>query len=131
MRKTIFSAVVVLATLVVVGSCKNKEVPAYDVSYTFIEPGMGDTILTGEELHMEIDIQGTAPINNIEVLAINNTTGDTLTSYVISTTEQFYPFHEHIIADVDAVSECSVIANAWAANYSERITKIVDFVILP
>ncbi|MFI5172885.1 MAG: hypothetical protein ACHQFW_10870 [Chitinophagales bacterium] len=131
MRKNVFAAGFISMAILIASSCKNNEIPDYDIDFTFVEPASGLVLNSGDELHMEIDVQGTAPINNIEVLVINTTSGDTIGNFPVSTNEQFYPFHEHLVVTAGVTSACKVVANAWASNYAERITKEVPFTINP
>ena len=65
----IFSIITIIAS-----SCKedNKDdLTVYDVVISILEPEEDAVFATGEELHMEVDFDGTKALGNYEVLALN------------------------------------------------------------
>ncbi len=114
-------------------SCKNDapEVIIYDVSFTMIEPEDGAVFASGDELHMEVDFDGTKALGNIEMLAINHNTNDTIAYFTTTTNESFYMYHEHVDLLVTEFTECHFIVSAWETNYADRITEEIDFTINP
>jgi hypothetical protein len=117
-------------------ACKNDETPidepvVYDVTFTIIEPEDGAVFTSGDELHMEVDFEGTKALGNVEILAINHTTDDTIAHFTASTTETFYMIHEHVDLSVTEGAECHFIVSAWETNYADRITEEIDFTINP
>ena len=129
MKKLLYFIPVIIG-IVVLSSCY-KDDPAYDVSITFIEPEDGAIMVSGDSLHMEVDFECTKVLNNIEVLAINTTSGDTLADFVEATTERFYSFHEHIIPTVAVSSNINIIASGWESDYANRISKQVSVTMNP
>lgn len=126
----IFSIITIIAS-----SCKedNKDdLTVYDVVISILEPEEGAVFATGEELHMEVDFDGTKALGNYEVLALNTTSGDTIAHFTGTSTELFLAFHEHhedLL--VTAVSNCTLTASAWETNYADRISESVNFTINP
>lgn len=131
MRKNIVSITIVYFLLVFLISCKNKEIPAYDVDFMFIEPIAGQVYTSGDDVHLEIDMQGTAPINNIEVLIINTASNDTVGNFETSTTEQFYSFDDHLVITVGVASSFKILANAWTGSYDNRVFEELIFTVNP
>lgn len=113
-------------------SCNNdSDKPDYDVIFTIIEPEEGGVYTSGQEFHIEADVEGTLPIENIEMILHNMTTGDTLWYYSTTTSQDFYAFHDHPILAVAGASECHFEISAWQYAYADRITKEVHFEINP
>jgi hypothetical protein len=117
-------------------ACKNDDDPidepeVYDVTFTIVEPEDGAVFTSGDELHMEVDFEGTLALGNVEILAINHTTDDTIAHITATTTETFYMIHEHADLSVTEVSECHFIVSAWQTNYADRISEEIDFTINP
>lgn len=131
MKKNILLTSVIALITVFTFSCKNKEVPVYDIDFMFIEPTAAQVYSSGSEVHLEIDVQGTAPLNNLEVLVINLTANDTIQNYDVTTNDQFYEFHEHLIITVGVPSSFKVLANGWEGNYANRVSKEVLFTVNP
>lgn len=128
--KKLFYFLSVIIGLAVFASCY-KDDPAYDVSITFIEPENGAVMVSGDSLHMEIDFECTKVLNNIEVLAINTTSGDTIANFTETTTDRFFNFHEHIMPVVTVSSNINIIASGWESDYVNRISKQVSVTINP
>lgn len=128
--KKLFYFLSVIIGLAVFASCY-KDDPAYDVSITFIEPENGAVMVSGDSLHMEIDFECTKVLNNIEVLAINTTSGDTIANFTETTTDRFFNFHEHIMPVVTVSSNINIIASGWESDYANRISKQVSVTINP
>lgn len=100
------------------------EVTAYDVTFTIIEPADDSHAMIGTELHMEVDLEGTKAINNIELLFIN-AAGDTVVNYQTTTTETFFNVHEHYDVEASDAGDCHMQISAWESNYDDRITEEV------
>ncbi|MEZ5014329.1 MAG: hypothetical protein R2794_08565 [Chitinophagales bacterium] len=124
------SAVVLIS---VIYSCKEKdpETTPYTVTISFLEPAADDEIMSGSEMHMEVDFDGSKALGNIEVLALNTTTGDTIAYYNIPTNDAFYAFHEHADIIVAEHNMCTITASAWESDYADRISKSVMVHLIP
>lgn len=132
MRISMFMAIVATVILFT-ASCKEDVVTpiAYDVTFTIVEPEQDAVFTSGDELHMEVDFEGTKALGNVEMLAINHTTGDTIAHFTATTSETFYMMHEHADLDVTEISNCHFMVSAWETNYADRIMEEVDFTINP
>ncbi len=120
---------VCLFTLV---SCNNdNEQPDYGVIFTIVEPEEGGMYTSGGEFHIEVDIEGTLPIGNIEMLVHNMTTGDTMWYYSTTTSQDYFTYHDHPILAVVNPSMCHFEVSAWESSYDNRITEEVHFEINP
>ena len=80
---------------------------------------------------MEVDVQGTKAIGNVELLAINLTSGDTIANYYMTSTSDFVMMHEHADLLVTEVADCQFIVSAWETNYADRISETRNFTINP
>lgn len=131
--KNIAIALAAAAMIFTVSSCKEDEVPVvdYDVTFTIVEPEADFVALSGDELHMEVDVQGTKAIGNAEMLLIAAVSGDTLFSYSTTTTSDFLALHEHYIPSVTESTECHFMVSAWESNYADRISEEVHLTINP
>lgn len=123
-------------TTITFTSCKNDKEPidepvVYDVTFTIVEPEDGAVFTSGDELHMEVDFEGTKALGNVEMLAINHVSGDTIAYFTATTAETFYMMHEHVDLTVAAITECHFIVAAWETNYADRIYEEIDFTINP
>jgi len=117
-----------------VTSCEEEPIDEfYNVTITFIEPAEGETFNSGDELHMEIDFEREGIIRFVEVLALNETSGDTIfySGQVDVATENYYAFHEHVDLLVAATSNCKVVASTWEDNPMERISEEVHITVNP
>lgn len=113
-------------------SCNDDEdQPEYDVIFNIIEPEEGVVYASGEEFHIEVDIEGTLPIGNIEMLLHNMTTGDTMWYYSTTTSQDYFAYHDHPILAVVNPSMCHFEVSAWEISYENRITQDVHFEINP
>ncbi|MBK7442253.1 MAG: hypothetical protein IPI65_12090 [Bacteroidetes bacterium] len=129
--------VFVLATAIIftltIQSCKDDTVEpvVYEVTFTILEPEDGAVFTSGDELHMEVDFEGTKPLGNVEMFAINHLTDDTLAYFTAATSETFFMMHEHVDLSVTEITECHFIVSAWETNYADRKTEEIDFTINP
>ena len=127
----ITTAIVVLTYF---SACNKEDPPAgtYDATITIIEPDDGMILASGDELHVEIDFENDATIYNVEILVLNETSGDTLLYHNENASiANLYQFHEHIMPIVTSVSDCMVKASTWENDKSEAISKSVHVIINP
>lgn len=112
-------------------SCKkDEETPVvYDITFTVIEPAADEELMVGSELHMEVDIEGTKAIGNVELLVMNGA-GDTVVNFQTSTTETFLNVHEHYDIVAGDVGDCHMQISAWESNYADRKTQEVHFHVM-
>lgn len=108
-------------------ACNNDPEPepettVYDVTFTVVEPEDDSHVMIGTELHMEVDLEGTKAIGNIELLFIN-AAGDTVVNYQTSTTETFFNVHEHYDVVASDAGDGHVQISAWESNYADRKTE--------
>lgn len=124
---------VAIGAMGLLAACDNKEETpvAYEITFTVVEPEEAMMVLSGEEVHMEVDIDGTKAIGNAEMLVINETTGDTLYSYQTATAESFLQLHEHFDIVVAAAADCMFMVSAWESNYADRVSEHVHFQAMP
>lgn len=129
------TAIVLACTIFAISatSCKQDEVPevTYNVTFTIIEPEADFVAVSGDELHMEVDLQGTKAIGNAEMLLIDEMSGDTLFTYSTTTTSDFLTMHEHYIPSVAMSTMCHFMVSAWESNYADRLTEEVHLTINP
>lgn len=135
MRSLILTLTVVY-TVTFFTSCKKDDTPepdVYDINITFIEPGEAETYTSGDELHMEIDFERTGTIHYVDVIALNETTGDTIyySGAIHADAEDFYSFHEHAILSIAVASDCKVVASSWEGNEADKISEEVHFTANP
>ena len=123
-------------TLISISSCKKDELPIdepYDINITFIEPGEGEVFTSGDELHMEIDFERTGTIHYIDLLAMNETTGDTIyySGIIHADATDFYSFHEHQDLVISVASDCKVVASSWENEPIDKISEEIHFTANP
>ena len=110
----------------------DDEIVNYEVTISILEPVNGAVYSSGEELHMEVDFDGTKEIRNYEVLALNLTSGDTIAHFTGTSGDLFVPFHDHVEdVIVTETSNCTLTASAWEIEYADRISESVTFTINP
>ncbi|MBK6730598.1 MAG: hypothetical protein IPG60_06380 [Bacteroidetes bacterium] len=108
--------------------------PNYDARITIIEPDEGMVMNSGEELHIEVDVEVVGTIHNVEVLALNETTGDTILYYLdMPHTQNLFQFHDHVEPIVTEISNCIVRASSWGMDETalDADSKTVHFTINP
>ncbi len=117
-------------------SCAKDDTPdggTYDIHITFIEPGEGEDFFNGDELHMEIDFERSGTIHYLDVLALNNTTGDTIfySGIIHADVNDFYAFHEHQALSVVSSAECKIVASSWEHDPVDKISEEIHFTVNP
>lgn len=124
--------------VIALSACDNKkeETPdtKYDATITIIEPDEGMVMNSGEELHIEVDVEVAGTIHNVEVLAFNETTGDTILYYLdMPHTQNLFQYHEHVVPTVTEISNCWVKASSWGMDETalDADSKTVHFTINP
>jgi|GEM_PF-1740350 len=133
MKKSIIVAFAITFA-VAFSACNNDEpveLTKYEITFDIVEPEEGAVFTSGDELHMEVDVQGTKAIGNVELLAINLTSGDTIANYYMTSTSDFLMMHEHADLLVTEVADCQFIVSAWETNYADRISETRNFTINP
>ena len=134
--KYLLLPVLFVCTMMSMSSCKEDDLPIdapYDINITFIEPGESEIFTSGDELHMEIDFERTGTIHYIDVLAMNETTGDTIyySGEIHADAENFYSFHEHQDLSIAVLSNCKVVASSWEHDPIDKISEEIHFTVNP
>ncbi|MFN3940563.1 MAG: hypothetical protein ACK4IY_08235 [Chitinophagales bacterium] len=132
--KNLLAICFALIISVVFYSCdKNKDdnpTTDYTATITILEPEEGMVMNDGEELHVEVDFENDAVIHNLEILVLNETSGDTIMFFSEHVhADNLYQFHEHEHVHVMENSNCKVTALTWDEDKSQAITKSVHFTV--
>ena len=112
-------------------ACKDEVTEVSRATITFVEPAMGDTLQSGEELHAEGTVQGNVELHGYELSFINLTTGEVLYNGVSETDAQSYSFHEHWINNVSDTSRVAVEVVVELDHDGNTQSKRVEVVCLP
>jgi hypothetical protein len=117
-------------------SCKEDDTAddaAYLVTITIIEPVEHDVYTSGDELHMEVDFERAGVIHFVEILALNETSGDTIyySGAIHADASDYYGFHEHVDVFVSGASDCKLVASTWEHDPLEKISEEVHFTVNP
>lgn len=133
MQKILIICVSIIISTTIISCDKNSDnnpSDEYTATITILEPEDGMVMNSGEELHVEVDFENDTEIHNVEVLVMNETSGDTIMFFSEHVhVENLYQFHEHEHVLVTEVSACKVTALTWDDDKSKAISKSVNFTV--
>lgn len=134
--KIIYTACIAVTLSIIIAACNKTDSPIgkYEAKITIIEPDEGMVMSSGEELHIEVDFEVEGSIQNVEILALNETTGDTILYFKdMPHTQDLFQYHDHVIPAVNEISNCIVRASSWGMDETalDADSKTVHFTINP
>jgi hypothetical protein len=128
MKKLIFSVLTLSATVLLITACKKEETPTATI--TFNEPVANDTILYGDNLHIEGTITGTGELHGYTLNVTNKTSGEILYTGTASNHSDSYAFHEHWPNNVTSTSNIEVKVEVELDHDGNKTSKTIQAVAL-
>lgn len=129
MKKTIFLSTAILIISFFSACNKNHEASSAEIS--IVEPMEFDTILQGDELHVQGSITANGTMHGY-TLTVANAANDSVSLFLNTDSHaDSYSFHEHWLNNVTDTTIMKVIIEATLNHEGTKTSKMVNVVCLP
>ncbi|MBC9813015.1 hypothetical protein H9Y05_11100 [Crocinitomicaceae bacterium CZZ-1] len=127
----IHCVIAIVLTAGLFGACKKEKDGAENVTITFTEPSVGDTIPSWNQVHMEGTVSGDGEMKGYVISALNATTNEVLFTTAYDVTSKAYNFHEHWINNLYDTTSVTVKVEVIKNEAGDRETATRTVVCLP
>ncbi len=124
----LFSVLMISATVMLFSACKKEETPTATI--TFNEPVANDSILNGDNLHIEGTITGTGELHGYTLSITNKTSGAVLYTGTATNHSDSYAIHEHWLNNVTSTSNIEVKVEVELDHDGNKTSKTIQAVAL-
>lgn len=112
-------------------SCKKNNEAASAIEISFIEPVVGDTIASWNQIHVEGTIVAKGDMTGYKISILKQSDNSILFEKTYDIKAPAYNFHDHWMNNLYDTTSVIVKVDAFSSNEANNLSKTINVVCLP